>query len=613
VNGDLKRGLKMKNRIGQKGSAIAVALVIFASVIVFEGVIVTNFIKDKQIIQRTARELAVINAVNTIEFTKKALQQAVSYSFYKSSYDVLARGGFCAYDENPCEEDCKILNDVPTLDCEPWWRVYGSTHAPSTDSFTSYLGNRTSAIYDDYASLFYGPAYCPRPPGKVTLEDTGTYSVRVDVTNVEGDVIQYKSENIDIVEHTVNFSDAVEITTFEVFALGKKKFVDEDSVKNAFDTANNEMENSCEDMEVSCGIPKEPDCVEEDPDGIKCKYENKNTCKYMWFDGVCENDMPGCDEYLGRYCCREDDLRCDFNDDERVDADERYNCSVLEKLEELEGTDIGIDPLSYLGLTVDTARDTGNCIKVGHKSDRDDDGTRISCDWEEIINVNDPCCIRVRDEKCCGCANKCTDDEDCDKDPDCTSDGKCPPSSDYACPSDGCGYWTCDDGCSDYECEGTATSCSAEELQEEGPCMAQTGCEWSEFTEECTGDATPCEDFSKSGCPLQDGCSWECVEMECEFKWHCRANVCGYECCKKTVAVVEDVSCTFEYFGTANVTVDVFDEENRYPIYDWDKLNLPFYVVSGNAEECQDMGPNQETSICCPAVTTDDIECKTGS
>jgi len=73
---------------------------------------------------------------------------------------------------------------------------------------------------------------------------------------------------------------------------------------------------------------------------------------------------------------------------------------------------------------------------------------------------------------------------------------------------------------------------------------------------------------------------------------------------------VEDVRCVFDYVGTANVEVSVFEEEKRYPISDWEQLNLPFYVVSGNSDEGECDG-EVETGICCAAVTTDDTECKT--
>lgn len=616
--------------IGQKGVAvIAIVAVLMAAVFIIEGVYVANFVADVEVVKRTARELAVINAVDTVEFAKKALHHAVSYSFYKASYDVLERGCFCAFDEDLCKEDCKIPYNIPTQKCRPWWRVYDGKYAPDLLNFKAYLSNRTSAIYDDYASLFFGPQYCPQPPGKVTIEDKGKYTVRVDVANTEGGVIEYRGENLNIVEHTVSFTDVIEITTFEMFLLGRKKFVDEDGVKNAFETANNKTPNSCEDMEVSCGIPKEPECVELDPyaePDAKCKYKNQDTCKYMWFDGVCENEMPDCEDYLGRYCCKEDNWEgCDFNEDEKVDANERYNCTALDELENLEGTYTEIDPSSYLRVTVDTAREIGNCIKVDHKSDRDDDGARVSCDWEEVTSLGDPCCVRVRDEKCCGCGppygDECIQGEDCGPHPNCVSASTagevCPPYSDYACDSDDCGYWTCSNDCVDMECEGSATPCSSYGL--EGYCISQKGCDWEESTEEgvagnCTGDATECDELSGSACGSQDGCNWNCVNWGCAWGWGCNANVCGYSCCEETVAVVEDVSCTFEYYGTANLTVNVFDEENRYPISGWEKLNLPFYVVSGNAKGCSG---EAETDICCPAITTHELDkvaqCKTKS
>jgi len=340
----------------------------------------------------------VINAINKMEFAKKALQQAVSYSFYKSSLDVLTKGGFCAYDESLCDEGCKIPKSVPTLKCKPWWRIYGSEPAPNPNEFVSYLVNRTSAIYDDYSGPFYGPAYCPQPPGAVTVEDAGAYSVSVGVTNTESGVIEYKSEDIDIVEYTVNFSDTFTSTALELFKFARDEFVDKNKVKQDFNDAHDAMPNDwCEEVlggycnvTVDCGnAPYYDTCFGGSGPSSNCCWEGEDCCcRKIYFGNKCEPDIGDdktgfCESGLPPYCSKNDETaynaeECNFNHNNEITANEKYNCTVQEKLKEpVEKDDVLIGAIQLKNGDFE-------CIKIDH--DADFDGTLVGFEnerWDE--------------------------------------------------------------------------------------------------------------------------------------------------------------------------------------------------------------------------------------
>jgi len=80
-----------------------------------------------------------------------------------------------------------------------------------------------------------------------------------------------------------------------------------------------------------------------------------------------------------------------------------------------------------------------------------------------------------------------------------------------------------------------------------------------------------------------------------------------------------DITCDYQYYGTANATVDVEDVRNEYPIdSEWTELKTAFHIVSGNqAPYVGECSGEAETSICCPAITTNELDeasgCKTGT
>lgn len=87
----------------KKGLGPLIAIVVIGALVV-EAVILTNFIVQTQFLQRTARETEIIRAVNTLEFTKKSLQQAFKYSVIQTISDAEKSGSSSSDIKNSVSE-----------------------------------------------------------------------------------------------------------------------------------------------------------------------------------------------------------------------------------------------------------------------------------------------------------------------------------------------------------------------------------------------------------------------------------------------------------------------------------------------------------------------------
>jgi hypothetical protein len=114
-----------------KGLAVAVVVIAVVAILLGSGVYWTHFLYRVESIVRSAKEAAVIEAINSLELVKKSLSPALRYSFWQACYEVAGRGGF-----DP--------------DCRPFWRVYGSVLLPN------YVWNmqfRTQSLANTYLKV----------------------------------------------------------------------------------------------------------------------------------------------------------------------------------------------------------------------------------------------------------------------------------------------------------------------------------------------------------------------------------------------------------------------------------------------------------------------------
>ena len=638
----MERKSRPKMKIGRKG-IVAIAVVVVMISLFLESVIVNSIVAELEVMQRSVREIAVINAINLMESAKSAMQYAVNYTFYQSSDDVLGLGGYCSFDGAPCDQNCKTPSNVPTYRCDPFWRVYESTYAPlfgvldmpQPGTFTYYLANRVAAVYDDYAQDFVGPEYCPLSPGEVTIMDTGDYEIRVDLDNSQDDPMKYEEKNIEVMEYNTLFNDTMTAATFDIFEFGKELYVTNDRIGAIFADADTNMDNSwCGMLGERCDITS--GCSKDCFDGSNC------CCKGIFFGNVCEADMGEeyCDDQLSVYCSESGIDSCDYDNNRQVSADEKYMCDVENEIE---------TPVPNYDGTIEASALVGDCMNVEHTYLYEESGTTTVSWTSETVEE----CAKINDASC-GCMDECTGSEancgECIGIETGTFSGQCPWGT-KTCPEDCCliefsctdkDYGDCDGdntesctesgvcceggippgcGCSDCDLKDMCSSIACPRL---GPCHPEC-CEWIwegphricdrkdlECESCCEGEYTPkdCDDIGKSNCNSCSGCSWDSSWRHTITK-SCRANACDLSCCEQTDTLHESVTCDYDYFGTAKVDVDVKDVINWYPIDNsWAQPALEFKVVSGNAADCMDDMPVEQDdyvpdeSVCCPGITT---------
>lgn len=567
-------------RIGNKGvGPIAIAIVLVAGVLAAEGVFVTNFVANSEVIKRSAREVGIIDAINKLELSKRYLQNALGYSFYEASYEIFNMGGFCASNSDGCIGECKIPESVPSSDCIPWWIVYGDVYAPeyeSTDDtkgFVDYISERVLSIFSSY-SYPSDISYCPGD-GNVSIESGGE-TVNIGVMNMNGDLIEYSDSDLNIAERTTNFTTSVYSYVPGMFQYARYIFVEDDGIGAAFDTA------------------------------VSGMGEN---CLHGYVGDVCAISVEeACESYLESSCYQMDDgSGCDFDSDGIITADEKYRCLIEEEFNDFSYEDAFIAPISV------------ECMNAGHTYDAD--YTEISVDWEEYssaIQSGGYAAMAVQSEcnalSGCGCADLCEKGEGCSI-PQCNSDGTCPSQSeiDAACGSGGCGYYSsCVQGCQEYECD----------YSEDNPCEVIVACEGTCYLDGCQCLPTPeclyygfcdCTPVIEETYDCENECcqgGQTCVEYGCDFIWTCNENTCGNTCCQSMNTLYQDLNCTFDYSGSATVLVEVEDPINEYPIgSSWEKMKLSFLITDGNAQGCIG-NSTEENELCCPVVTTEDSSCK---
>ena len=636
--------------IGKKGvGTLATAAVLITVALFFESVIVNSFIADIEVMKRSAREIAVINAINYVEFAKHGLRQSVNYSIFKASDDILSMGGLCSFDSTPCgdEDWCRAPANIPTQSCDPYLRVYnnttplpfGSLAAPTPGTFAYYFINRTAAVYNEYSAQFEGPNYCPMPPGKITITDTGDYTMRVDIYT-DKESLRFKDDNIRVIEHNTLFNDTVTVATFEIFEFGKELYVENDRIGTIFSDANYSMENNwCAMAGERCDITS--DCTEDCFDGNCC-------CQGMFFGNVCGEDISSnyCENQLTDYCSiTGPNLNCDYNSNGRVTAEEKYKCYVENNITSVVPNNDAV---------INATAELDGCFKVDHSSLFNASDT-VTVVWTAEIAAD---CNEINANNC-GCVDTCTGSEancgDCIGITTGSSSGMCPSvapwvdsvepgvEKEVVCPVECCmDKFTCTQSKTAGRCIGINTEAcdSPSSCCEDGECAPGCDCDdcvcqrlgcplvgpW--LPECCNGPGDPkpwvCEDCCDDPCtPIScgslglgtcdscSGCSWRPGTWSHVISRNCRANVCGITCCEETDTLYKDVTCDYNYSGSARVDVDVTDEANQYPFGTmWDELTLEFKVVSGNAPECNGTEPVEQSSyvptgsICCPALTT---------
>lgn len=455
---------RIKDGKTRKGvGAVLVAFVVAAVLIGGTGLYYSTLIYQFQTTVEMVRESTIINAINFVESTKMALNDAVGYSIHKATEDVLLTGGFCEHSLQPsdpgyCSEECKIPDETPTYQCKPWWKINDDVYAPTRETFVKYMKNRTLQNFEEYPRMLEVqdleiPDYCPplerncsgclegsdcpegcegdrEIGGVVTLSNMpssdSTISASIESKNdyLENSKIAYTGDYFSIADNS-SFSSTVKSTAIAMFDFARNQFIENDYISQKFDEASDIANQWCE---------------------IRDSTE-------IYYGNVCPNNLPTCSADLSEYCkedynigsgCRVEDYNCDGT----ITSSEYYNYTVKGQL---LGTSYGSDEY---GNVFTTSIELADCIKVGVE------GAQV---YSELVEVDwksyDPVthqeeCDIINDEGC-GCWEECTaSDPECGECASVTtgiSEGSCPWDT-LSCPDDCCGL--------EYECtEWVVESC----------------------------------------------------------------------------------------------------------------------------------------------------------
>src|SRR3990170_1005459 len=124
----------MKKGIGP----LAIALIGIVVAIAVEGVYLANFVIRSEFSTRVAGETLIVQSINELEFVKRALPPAATYSYYQASYYTASRGGYDSL-------------DVQSYSCIPYWRVYTETDYPD---YRTRLSSSLLSIFSEYLRQF---------------------------------------------------------------------------------------------------------------------------------------------------------------------------------------------------------------------------------------------------------------------------------------------------------------------------------------------------------------------------------------------------------------------------------------------------------------------------
>jgi hypothetical protein len=524
---------------------VLVAFVVAAVLIGGMGLYYITLTYQLQTTVEMVRESTIINAINFVESTKTALDDAVGYSIHKAADSVLFNGGFCEHilqssDSGYCSEECKIPDETPTYQCKPWWKINDELYAPTRETFVKYMKNRTLQNFEEYARMLEVqdlemPDYCPplerdcsgcldgsdcpegcegdrEVGGVVTLStipgSDSTIRAFIESKNdyLQNSKIVYTGEFFSIVDNS-SFSATVKSTAISMFDFARDQFIEDDYVSQKFDEASDIANQWCE---------------------IRDSTE-------IYYGNVCPNNLPTCSADLSEYCkedynmgsgCRAEDYNCDGT----ITSDEYYNHTVKSRL---LGNSQGADEY---GNVFTTSIGLADCIKVGVEGAQVY-SELVEVDWKSYDPVTHQEECGIINEENCGCWETCTaSDLECGECATVTAgiyEGPCPWGT-LTCPDECCGV--------EYECrEWTVESC--EGTVDSSECTDPvTNCD----QDCCVYSATQVLSATESSVPyyvLADGpecaASVDCVAIDTDGGYDLyEKGICSWRICRDGVCEV---------------------------------------------------------------------------
>jgi len=207
----------------RKGIAVAVIVVAMVGAVVLEGIFISTYIADTDVIRRSGKELDVIETIDSMEFLKTSMGKASEYSIHRASYDTLSIGGYNLIQEY-----------TESSECEVYWRKYENNYIPSDDTiehnfkqsildiFECYV-NGYSESYSKLGMSIEHPEYSDC--GDVVIDYGEFYDLTI-VDDCNTGLRISNGDNIIVFEENADFENQLELEYFELFSVGKTMFGD---------------------------------------------------------------------------------------------------------------------------------------------------------------------------------------------------------------------------------------------------------------------------------------------------------------------------------------------------------------------------------------------------
>lgn len=566
-----------------KGQAPAVWIA-GASVLAVIGVLSFSLAYQVQSVVRGQNERTVIEALNEIEFIKKAISQATTYSSYQSAYDTLKYGGYMSAGCIP-----EKLNDLP------YWKTYEESCEPT--DLNAPFENKLKEIFGEYMSKIQEQAdkiniKIPSYQISSTVEESG-----VEVSAESSGKITFESDN-QLFSDVLNIRQNIKLPIERLIKFGIEEFVEKDPFTPKIQAAKDAMASAPLDN----SLMKNPGWATPDlNDGAltgNCKSTNFKICADPGTTPDFTYNLPQKPDLITENC------------------ESAFRANIVENVNSLnKNPEYHIQPIdasietkpNLVEIEMDLNNEDTCETTVPQQNSNSCDCIKWVCTGDtpvvfgtDVPTLTLPSTTEVPEtRKCSGCASAtgstCTqftglvcpsgyDPRDVDGDGS-VERNECVKLFDKICPTDHPNQFTGQcyivETCGDNEeCGGPVTGCYADSGNRD-----HDVCWYDPVAKVCPAGRTPhgteCwgETTSKqcpADAPIEFGTTERCYKTP-------QASACILH---KTLYTK---TCDHNYKADVTTLLKIKDTENKYPVYDKDEentklrnLELQFYVASGD-------------------------------
>ncbi len=208
-------------------SQVNVAWIAGASFLAVIGVLSFSLAYQVQSVVRGLHERSTIEAINEMEFVKKAIPQAAIYSTNQAGYETLKYGG---YSSSGC--------DPQKFDDLPYWRTFEKTCAP--DDIKSPIENRMKELFTEYLSEIQAQVKKINiriPTYKIALTVSEN---NIEISALADDELEFESEKQKISDKS-DVQKEIKLPLKRLIDFGIAEFIDKDPFPSEIEDAHQAM------------------------------------------------------------------------------------------------------------------------------------------------------------------------------------------------------------------------------------------------------------------------------------------------------------------------------------------------------------------------------------